>query len=150
MWEDNNVFEEESLEDSDNITSVTYTNMVKKIQPIENENENEIQEYILSKLIIYSQNNEQIRKLLTRDYKNNSSRKYNEFYIINAKWISNYLKFYNYNKVFEIIKNMNEEINVHNLFIQIKNSSIFVISEDKELNGKEIKSYLGEKKYFYS
>ena len=137
MWEDNNVFEEESLEDSDNITSVTYTNMVKKIQPIENENENEIQEYILSKLIIYSQNNEQIRKLLTRDYKDDSCRKYNEYYIINAEWISNYLKFYNYNKIFEIIKNINGEINVHNLFNQIKNSNIFDISEDKELNEKK-------------
>ena len=111
-----------------------------------NINQYEIQKYIIDKLLSFYKFNERLSFL-----KKEKCTKIREFFVINEKWISNYLDYYNYKKILSLIKESNTNTNNKNdyLYNELKSNGIQVLLFEDNDKGKIIRQYIDNEQNFY-
>ena len=98
---------------------------------------NEIQKYVVNKLLDLYNFNAILIQLIKRKYEQLNSKYFTEYYIISSNWMKNYLQFYNYEKISLIIKRKsNGEPKVEDICEEIKRKSIY--EQPGEENKKKI------------
>ena len=113
---DNNQIESDDIENNKIISQ--FINTIKK--------PNEIQRYVVNKLLNFYNFNETLIHLIKRKYEQIDSKYFTEYYIISSNWMKNYLQFYNYEKISLIIKKKsNGEQKVEDIYKEIKRKSIY-------------------------
>lgn len=107
-----------------------------------NKSNNNIQKYIIDKLLLFYKFKEELIHKIKRKYENfGNSEYFKEYYIINPDWMRNYLKYYNYEKIWCLIKRKsNDKFEKDQLYKEIENNKDNI----KESPGKnsEIKDNL--------
>ena len=107
---------------------------------LNNLSKNDIQEYILEKLLYFYRYNDLIKLKIKQNYNNNGSNYFEEFCILNNEWISKFLSFYNYEKIFQLLNHWNGEITVKALSSELLLNNIKQKSESMphEMSDKEL------------
>lgn len=100
----------------------------------------EIQEYIIEKLLSFYKYNKQLNFFLMRKYSTIKPPYFEEYYVINYDWFSKYLFFYNYKEIKNIIINYNGEIDLTPLMSYVFNRNIRQKSEEfpKEMTNSDL------------
>ncbi len=114
--------EEEEISESlpQNSYNDSSLNLAETI--VGNRRENEIREEIIKKLIFFYKYNNEIESKIN-DENNEAYSPFCNYYIVQTNWINKFLFFYNYNKIFPIIKS--KEINLNSKTIHKKLYKIF-------------------------
>ena len=104
---------------------------------------NEIKKNIVEKLMLFNIFKEKKDCLIKRNFNSFFSEHYfNEYYIVNSKWIQNYLELYNYKKIAKLIKKQsNGELKVDIFHKKIQDKSIFMDPGKKIINNEYERIY---------
>lgn len=113
-------FESIDIDDSRNDLSKLLSSLLKL----------EIKEYIVEKILYFYQYNSQLNIKIKQNYGKIKSPYFEEFYILNNDWISKFLSFYNYEKIFSLLENWNGEITVKKLSSELSWNNINQKSEN--------------------
>ena len=89
----------------------------------------DIQEYIIEKILSFYKYNCRLDLKIRQTYDKIIEPYFEEFYIINNDWISLFLSFYNYEKIFTLLNDWNGEITLKNLSNEISSNNIKQKSE---------------------
>ena len=101
--------------------------------------ENEIKENDIYNLLNFNIFNEKLLTLIKRKYDSISFDYFKKYYPINSKWIENYLKFYNYNKISSLIKRQsNGEIKIRDLQRTILQKRIMKLPGEENENKNKL------------
>ena len=133
------------------------------------EEQKEIPKYIVEKIIKYYNYNKELCNLIKSKYSIDNEF-FGEYFPINANWINNFLQFYHYDKILQIIqrkfKGNLKEGNKDELYETIKEYGICVMPGDNDIIKNNLKSnffpgvvnipreiykeYISEKTIYYS
>ena len=151
-YDDNEYIEpyQESLNESDyddNCSLLLSKTIVYAVR------ENEIQKYILRKLILFYFYEKEIETLFNRSYNQVNCPYYNKYFIVTNNWMKHFLYYYNYIKVLPFIKKYKKKLNDEqfaDLYIKLKLENINIIVTEIDNNkAEQIGTLLRSKKDFF-
>ena len=130
---------EEEYNDN-NLWDETITSYNEEINQIPHNDEKEIPEYIVEKIIKYYIFNNELCDLIKSKY-NNNTQFFGEYYAINANWFNNFLEFYNYKKIYKLIKKKCKyNLDKGDLYQKIKEFNLFKKPGDNNIIKNNLKN----------